>query len=69
MANIKLKVDWRSERVDNKDLNDGKFHGIYIFDCDEDEYDPELGYGVYEVLEYLWYETPKERNVAYDLLD
>ncbi len=69
MANIKLKVNWLSERADDNDLNEGKVHGFYIFDCDESEYDPELGFGCYSVLEAFWYETEEERDREYDLVD
>jgi hypothetical protein len=68
MANIKLKVDWYSERLDEKDDNEGKHHGIYVFDCDKSEYEPDLGFGVYDVIEVYWYETEKERNAEYKKL-
>ena len=37
-------------------------HGIYIFDCKEEDFDPELGMGAYNVLEALWYGSEKERD-------
>ncbi len=69
MSNIKLKVHWHSERADDNDENEGLHHGIYVFDCDEKDFDPEVGYGGYDVLEAFWYETENERNIEYNLVD
>jgi hypothetical protein len=69
MANIKLKVNWLSERADENDDNEGLHHGIYVFDCDEKDYDPDLGFGCYDVVEVYWYETEEKRNHEFDLLD
>ena len=70
MVNIKLRVNWLSERVDDNDNNEGKHFGIYIFDCPEEEFDEELGYGVYSVLKTFWFANEKERdtefNITYD---
>lgn len=62
MAKLQLQVDWRSERVDERDDNDGLYFGIYTFDCEIEEFDPEAGYGSYSILEAEWYETEKERD-------
>jgi hypothetical protein len=67
MANIKVTVNWSSERVDEKDLNEGKEYGIYVFDVDEKDFDSELGCGAYDVLETYWFKTKKERNMNYNL--
>ena len=62
MSNVKCKVHWLSERADERDDNNGMHHGIYIFDCKEEDFDPELGMGAYNVLEALWYGSEKERD-------
>ena len=66
MSNIKLKVNWLSERPDDNDDNNGLHHGIYIFDCCEEDYDVEDGYGVHDILEAFWYETDKERDIEFN---
>lgn len=62
---MKVKVCWLSERPDDRDDNEGKHFGIYIFDCSIEEYDPEAGLGSYDVVEAFWYNTEKERNFEY----
>lgn len=62
MANLKVKVEWESERLDESDLNDGKTFGVYEMDCDVKDYDGESGVGVYDVLDARWYKTEKERD-------
>ena len=66
MENIKTKVYWLSERSDDRDDNEGKHFGIYIFDCSMEEYDPKAGFGSYDVLEAFWYETEEERDLEYE---
>jgi len=66
MANVKCKVNWLSERSDENDDNNGLHHGIYVFDCDEDDFDVEAGYGSYDILEPFWYETEKERDIEFN---
>ena len=63
--NIKLKVNWFSERADNNDDNNGYHHGIYTFKCTLDEFDPEAGYGSYDVLNVEWYKTESERDLNF----
>ena len=66
--NIKLKVNWLQERADDNDDNGGKHFGIYLFDCTEEEYDEEAGYGSYDILEAFWYDTEKERDENFEII-
>lgn len=68
MANIKLIVHWKSERPNETDDNNGKHYGFYIFDCDEKDFDPEAGYGSYNVLDSFWYKTEEERDLEFNIL-
>ena len=65
MKNIKLKVHWFQERVDVKDDNNGYHWGIYTYDCTEDDYEPEAGYGSYDILDVEWFKTKAEREMAF----
>ena len=62
MENLTLKVNWLNERPDENDDNDGKYFGIYVFNCLKDEFDEEAGYGSYDVLEAYWFHTEAERD-------
>lgn len=62
---LKLKVHWLNERCDDKDDNDGKHFGIYIFDCLEKDFDSELGYGSYDILQVHWFESEIIRDKKY----
>ena len=66
MNNLKLKVHWIDERCDDKDDNNGKHFGIYIFDCLEKDFDEEFGYGSYDILEAFWFESEIIRDVLFD---
>ena len=37
--NVDLKVDWRKERADENDNNNGKYWGIYTYNVPKDELD------------------------------
>lgn len=65
MENLKAKVYWPSERPDERDDNEGKHFGIYIFDCLAKDYDPEEGLGSYDIVEAFWFETEKQRDAEY----
>lgn len=64
---IQLRVNWLQERADVLDDNEGKHHGIYIFDCDESEFDEEAGYGSYDVLDVEWFRDECDRDLAFIL--
>lgn len=65
MENIKLKVDWRNERVYDNDDNGGKYYGIYIFDCLEKDFEPEAGYGSYSILNAEWFSDEEKRDLEF----
>lgn len=65
----KCKVNWLNERADKHDDNNGLHHGIYLFNCSEEDYDPELGLGCYDVLEAFWYATEKERDIEFGSME
>jgi hypothetical protein len=54
------------ERPNDDDDNDGLEYGFYVFDCEEEDYEPEFGYGSYDILEAFWYATESERNIQYE---
>ena len=62
--NICCKVEWEEERPndDVNDLNDGYLYGYYIFDCIEEDYDKEQGYGAYDIIDAQWFKTTSERD-------
>jgi hypothetical protein len=66
MSNIKCEVHWYSERANCDDENEGKHFGFYIFDCLIEEYDEEIGFGGYDVLDAFWFETEGERNREFE---
>ena len=66
MKNIKLQVDWRSERVNDNDNNNGFYYGIYTFDCLEKDFDSEAGFGSYSILDAQWYKTEQERDLEFN---
>ena len=68
MGNLKLKVNWFSERPNENDDNDGKHFGIYIFDCLEKDYDEDAGYGIYSVLEAFWFDNEDYRNIEFNCI-
>jgi hypothetical protein len=65
---VALKVDWRVERPDDKDDNNGLYYGIYGFECSEEEFDPELGYGAYDINYVEWFKTEKQRDKEFKTL-
>ena len=65
MSNIQLQVNWLDERANENDDNNGYHHGIYIFDCDVKDYDPEAGYGSYDILDALWFNDECERDFQF----
>ena len=68
MGNIKLKVHWFNERVDTNDNNEGNHFGIYIFDCLEEEFDEEVGYGGYDILEVFWFNSKTQRDKEFNII-
>lgn len=68
MGNLKLKVHWFNERPDENDDNDGKHFGIYIFDCLEKDYDEEVGYGSYDILEVFWFNNENHRDREFNCI-
>ena len=65
--NKQLKVHWFNERPDEKDDNNGYHYGIYIFDCDEADYDEECGYGAYDIIDVEWFKTEYDRDLKFIL--
>lgn len=66
MNKLKLKVHWIDERCSDEDDNLGKHFGVYIFDCIDKDFDKELGYGSYSVLESIWFESEIIRDIFFD---
>tara|TARA_R110000868_G_scaffold74337_10_gene214980 strand:+ start:237 stop:461 length:225 start_codon:yes stop_codon:yes gene_type:complete len=66
LNNIKCKVSWSKERADEKDTNNGKEYGIYIFDCLFKDFEPEDGYGVHSVIKTFWFKTENSRDKKFN---
>lgn len=63
MAKLRIGVHWLQERADDNDNNGGKHFGVYLLDCEEDAYEPEQGFGSYDVLRAQWFESEKVRDL------
>jgi hypothetical protein len=60
-TNIKIPVLHSQENSDSNNSEDKEF-GIYELEVSHKEFDPELGYGGYNVLEASWFSKEKERD-------
>ena len=68
MGNLKLKVHWFDERVNENDDNNGRHFGIYVFNCLEEDYDGESGYGSYDILDVIWFNSKDSRDKEFKRL-
>tara|TARA_R100000700_G_C3079379_1_gene85808 strand:+ start:224 stop:436 length:213 start_codon:yes stop_codon:yes gene_type:complete len=62
MEYLKCKVQWSSERTNDADNNNGCEYGIYTFDVEQSDYNPEIGLGGYDVINVEWYKSEIERD-------
>jgi hypothetical protein len=61
---VDLLVDWKQQRVDETDNNDGKHFGIYTFDVPEEEIDTDDMFNN-DLVGVQWFETRKEQELNY----